>query len=421
MAGSALSPDEAKAYERNLRKFYLFRFFVDFQLWLPIWVVYLQEERGLSLTQITALDAPFWLVLIAMEVPTGAVADRFGRRTSLIWGAFANAIAVFAFGIADNYAILMASYLAWAVAWTLFSGADAAFFYDSLKALGREGDYQKLWGRVRAVSAVGAILGLQIGAPLAEVTNLWFPVVASAGLMALAWVVSLAFREPPRHEEGETALSYLQGTKEAVRIVFRRPPVRSMMLLAATVTGIGVSVQILQQPFLDSHGVEVGQFGLFLTPGQLLGIAAALLAYRITARFGTNRVIFAMPLIVMTAATGLGAWDSLGAFVFYPLSSMVFSMSFPVISDYLNQRIPSASRATVLSLYQVIWSLVIAGMEPLLGAIGDAQGLPVAYRTAAILLAITSAPLLAIWLRATRKERLGEPPQLPEPEPARPS
>ena len=75
MAARALSSRERSKYEANLWKFYFFRFLVDFQLWLPIWVIYLQKERGLSLSQITFLDAPFWLVLGCMEVPTGAVAD----------------------------------------------------------------------------------------------------------------------------------------------------------------------------------------------------------------------------------------------------------------------------------------------------------------------------------------------------------
>ena len=57
-SGMPLSPEDARSLEANIWRFYLFRFFVDFQLWLPIWAVYLIDERGLSLTQLTALDAP---------------------------------------------------------------------------------------------------------------------------------------------------------------------------------------------------------------------------------------------------------------------------------------------------------------------------------------------------------------------------
>ena len=125
------------AFEGNIWKSYVYRFLMEFQLWLPIWVLYLQRTRGLSLTQISVLDTPFWLLIVFAEVPTGAVADRFGRRTSLALGAMMFAVAVFVFGIADSYAIILVSYSAWALALTFQSGADAALMYDSLKQVGR--------------------------------------------------------------------------------------------------------------------------------------------------------------------------------------------------------------------------------------------------------------------------------------------
>jgi MFS family permease len=81
-------------------------------------------------------------------------------------------------------------------------------------------------------------------------------------------------------------------------------------------------------------------------------------------------------------------------------------MSFPIISGYLNERIPSARRATILSFYQLSFSLVIAFVEPLRGFIADVGSLPAAYRTAGVLLAILGAPLFVLWLRSTRDEQL---------------
>ena len=75
-----LSAAARRDLEANIRKFYVYRFLENLYLWLPIWVVYLQQQRGLSLAQIGALDAPFWLVSVLAEVPTGAFADRYGRR-----------------------------------------------------------------------------------------------------------------------------------------------------------------------------------------------------------------------------------------------------------------------------------------------------------------------------------------------------
>jgi len=48
----------AARMQANIRKFYLFQFLLNFQLWWPIWVIYLTEERGLTLGQVTLIDVP---------------------------------------------------------------------------------------------------------------------------------------------------------------------------------------------------------------------------------------------------------------------------------------------------------------------------------------------------------------------------
>ena len=105
----SVSDVEKKKWSNNVWRYGAFKFFVDFQLWLPIWVFYLNETRGLSITEITFLDVPFWLLLIILEVPTGIVADRWGRKVSLCYGAFINAVAVLVFGLAGNIALLFIS------------------------------------------------------------------------------------------------------------------------------------------------------------------------------------------------------------------------------------------------------------------------------------------------------------------------
>ena len=401
----SVSDVEKKKWSNNVWRYGAFKFFVDFQLWLPIWVIYLNETRGLSITEITFLDVPFWLLLIILEVPTGIVADRWGRKVSLCYGAFINAVAVLVFGLAGNIALLFISYSVWAVAWTLFSGADSAFVYDSLKAAGRRDEYQKIWGRIHSISLVAHVLGLVLGAPLAAITNLWFPIVVSAGLMLLAWVVSLTFKEPPRDEE---PVSYRETILNAVNVVRSKPPVYTMMLFAGFVMAIAVSFQIFMQPYLRSHDIEIKFIGVLQVPEQLLGIVTALFAYRLVGLIGIGHTMLLCPVAIFVTAIGLGSFDHIAAFAFYPLAGVIFAMSFPVLSTYFNDRIPSASRATVLSIYQLTFSLFVVLFEPILGWLADTRDFPTAYMVAAIILAVGAPPLYIIWWQANRKEVLLE-------------
>src|SRR3990170_667078 len=108
--------------QANIWKFYVFQFFLNFQLWWPIWVIYLTEERGLSLTQVTLIDIPFWLSIILLQIPAAAIADRWGRKPTLTLGALALSLAVTVFGLAPSYPLILTSYLIWGVGVVLVTG-----------------------------------------------------------------------------------------------------------------------------------------------------------------------------------------------------------------------------------------------------------------------------------------------------------
>ena len=56
---TSTNPAELRAISANITRFYQYRFISHFQLWMPIWILYLQDSRGISLAQILLLDAAF--------------------------------------------------------------------------------------------------------------------------------------------------------------------------------------------------------------------------------------------------------------------------------------------------------------------------------------------------------------------------
>ena len=69
--------DRTPSVRREVRLLSAFWFLREFQLWLPVWIVYLTVEQGFSLTEVTIAESLFLVAIIVLEVPTGAVADRF--------------------------------------------------------------------------------------------------------------------------------------------------------------------------------------------------------------------------------------------------------------------------------------------------------------------------------------------------------
>jgi MFS family permease len=97
------SAGDTGPYAGNIRRFYLYAFFFNLQLWIPTWVLYLNIERGLTLAEIALLEAIFHIVTLGMEIPTGAVADRWGRRTSIVLGAIGSTVSILLFGLATGF------------------------------------------------------------------------------------------------------------------------------------------------------------------------------------------------------------------------------------------------------------------------------------------------------------------------------
>jgi MFS family permease len=400
-----ISHADERAYLANVWKTYAFAFFMNFQFWHSIWVLYLRDYRGFSLTQITLLDVPFWLLIVLFEVPSGAFADRFGRRTSLALSSGFFSAAILIFGLSGNYLVILFSYSLWALSLTFMSGADSALLFDSLKMVGREEEFAKVSGRVWAVMAAGALGGTVTGGPMAEATNLAFPVAVSSVVAAMAMVMALLMREPPLHA-GER-VRYVDLFRDARDIVWQRPAVRSFMGVA-TIIGVAsfAPAVFFQQPFLDRHGVAVRNFGFVQAPNLIAGAATALLAYRIAGVAGKRGVYVWMAGALVAMFALLGTADTVWAFAAFPAVVGIRNLLQPLAADYLNQRVPSSHRATVLSVRSLLFSLAIAPAEPLLGLVADHMSLLAVFRISALALAVLAPPLLVWWLRADAREPL---------------
>lgn len=391
------------AYEGNIRKSYIYRFLMEFQLWWPIWVVYLQVKRGLSLTQITLLDTPFLLLIVLAEVPTGAIADRFGRRWSLILGSSLFAVAVAIFAVADNYFVILASYTAWGLGLTFQSGADVAILYDSLKACGREDDFEKINGRLTAVRSLSVLIAIIIGAPIAEAIGYSWPILMSAGIAMLSVPVAFSMHEPAAEQE-ESREHYLQTLATGVREAWEQPTLRYIILFSGMIVAMTFTPLVFQQPFLRHHGVGTGNLGLWQAPIRAAGVVSALMAYQFVSRTGERSAFFALPVLLGIGSLALAGVDRTMAAAAFLGMGLVAGAHPPIIATYINRRIGSARRATILSVQSVVGSAMLAVSQPIGGAIADNFGLRGVFLVFGIAALTLPVATLAAWMRADARE-----------------
>jgi predicted MFS family arabinose efflux permease len=329
-------------------------------------------------------------------VPGAALADRFGRKPTLIGAAAAFSVAIIFFGLATSFWLLLASYLIWGVGFSLLWGTESAFIYDSLKAMGREDEYPRVYGRGWAIATGAQLAGTIIGAPLAELTSLSFPIVLSGGISAIAVLVAMTFTEPAAVEKTHHP-SYGEIISDSASLVRRRPDVRYAILFFGLITVGSVAVVFFFQPFLVDHDVDTGAVGIWQTPMRIAGIIAALAAHRLMSEFGERRTFLLMPVLVVAGYMILAGWDSIYAQIAFPIINFAVILSQPTVTDYLNRRVPTERRATVVSLTNLMRSVVLIPTAPLLGLLADEVSSQAAYLAGGAIVAGLSIPLFALW------------------------
>jgi MFS family permease len=392
------------AFEGNIWKSYLYRFLMKLELWLPIWVIYLQKQRGFSLTQITMLDIPFFLLVVLAEVPTGAIADRFGRRFSLMLGSALIALAFFIFGIADSYVVILISWTAWGFGQTFQSGADQAILYDSLKQIGREDDFQRINSRIWALTSFAALLALLVGAPIAQATSFTVPIFLSVGIAALAIPVAF-FMHEPRGEHDESRDHYFQTLARGIRQAWDQPTLRYVIAYSGVLVAATFTPLVFQQPFLNHHGIGTGSLGFWQAPVRGVGILSALAAHRFLSRMGQKGALFALPVTLALCYVALAGIDHAWAFGAFLGVGLVAGAGNPILATYVNKRIPSERRATILSVQSVAGNFALAGSQPIAGLIADHLGLRALFLTAGVATLVLMSAILVLWNRAEVQEQ----------------
>src|SRR5690348_2109508 len=121
---------------RDLRIFYLFRLLSTSYLFVPVMVHY-ALSRGLSTSQVFLLAPIYCFAVIFSEVPTGALADRIGRRYAMMMGAVIMVAACLTSYVAHDFWTFAIAEILGALSMTLCSGADSAYLFDLLNDNGR--------------------------------------------------------------------------------------------------------------------------------------------------------------------------------------------------------------------------------------------------------------------------------------------
>lgn len=402
-----------RSLHNNIRTIYLLGFFNSFMVVNPVFVPLLQGH-GLSMSQVLQTQALFALTIALFEVPSGYIADLWGRRRAIGLGAAFFAVGFLCLWNAETFTDFLIYEVVLGVGYSLISGADLALLYDTEVYLqerdmpGGVGAGKSLSRLISVEAAASGIAGIVAGILLLWSLEAVLVAQAIIGLMPL--LLAFALVEVPRPA---VKVSHRGNARSIMELLLFGKPVVLWTAFAITAFGLlAVNVFWIYQKYWEFQGISIDWYGYIWAAFALTVSVTARYASALEQRLGTRGImclIGALPLLgLIGMALGAG-WIGV-MFGFALQVSRGLSMS--LFYEALNRRVPGNFRATVNSLVSFAVRFVFIGTGPLLGYALDNLGVTsTLLLLVAIFTPVIALVLIPLVLRISREES-GDSPQV---------
>jgi len=371
-----------KSVEKNFPKLFWMNIFSSMLTLTPV-ITLFYLLRGLSYSDLFLLSMVFGIGSFLFEVPTGMLADKIGRKKSILLAFFLLQIHNVAYLFAFGFLQMSLAFLVFVISFTLLSGTVEALIYDSLKFCGREKDMKKEYGKFLSAGKFPSIFMPFVAAIIAKnLLNWQFNTLIFISIVAMVVAIWFAFRlkEPERHFERENKSKHL--LKDSVQLFKTNKNFRRIFFNAAL---IAVPFQLfwrIWQPYLTNLAVPVIILGIIVATHNAITFFLQRNIHKIEEKFGMQKVMLALTILPFIGYILLIFFPNLITALVGIYLVFVFSVSRgPLESDYLNTHIKSENRATALSFLNMlngIFSVVLMGVTAYLTIYYQFMGLYIA-------------------------------------------
>jgi MFS family permease len=245
---------------KKLRLYYLFKFVQNAHFFAAVLVPFFTIWGGLNTRQVLLIQSWFMISVTLLEIPTGFVADRFGRRLSLILGAISASIGFLLYGLYPNIYLFLVSESILALAMAFISGADEAWLIDTLNQHRKEKLKTEVIGKGQSAMFAGMILGSVLGSIIASRISLPATMYLSVIPSLMLLMIALRLPEPINAQTPGEVFRWKQAVV-SLRYIISHPVLRLLVINVILVAIPAYFVIWLYQPLLQSIGVNIIWFG----------------------------------------------------------------------------------------------------------------------------------------------------------------
>ncbi len=358
---------------KDIVKLNISSFFYSLFFDRAIWTLFLLE-KGLDGLQVGLAESLLHISIVLFEVPTGIIADIYGRKISLIISRIISIIYAVGLMSVNNIWSIYFIFILFGLGSTFSSGSDTALLYDSIKGNKKEKDKQftKINGYYGAFITAGLTLGMFCGGFLQSVSwNTVYLYIAVVQVISIIPLINMTDNSGlVKAKQGKNQdFSFLVCLKNLVisnLIVFKNrlffTLVIGIVIFTATINTLYLFIPI----WFKEQGFDEIIISQIFTLDSIIGIIAYSCAYKLEKKVNIYTLLIILPLISLIALLLLPITNSLSPILFIIINNLAI-LFYPLSSALINKLIKSEERATILSSVSFLSSIIIAIQFPTIG------------------------------------------------------
>lgn len=345
------------------------------------------QENGLSIIEISLLTIVFSTTLITLEIPSGALSDRWVRTHVLSLSIVASIITLLLFATGDTFVQFGLGMFFAGVAFVLNSGTNTSLLFDSLKEVGATRSFEKYLAARRILFGAGFAIASLVGGWIANsygiATTMWVTLLA----LIPALVLCMSLREPHFHKTtGE--LTYFSHISHTAKHLTSSRYFINVIVLSVVIMASNILIKDYSQLYYFAVGFS------FLAIGALSfleGLKEMVVNYAgaLVSKLNNLPLMYGFLLLVMSGSLLLSAvyQNIIGVLGLFVASAVFFLIDVPLLGDF-HKHIDSNIRATSESFMNLVTELSKMLLAVVFAWIANMYSIPYAFGALGLFVAV---------------------------------
>ncbi len=336
---------------KNIKLIYVISALMWGRFFVPVLALFYIASQ-VSLKEFGIILGVFSATIMLLEIPSGILADRIGKKKTLLISRFLYLIEVVLLAFTNGFLIFLIAKILSGIAVSLTSGTSQALLYDSVKKYGQEHEFKKIFGIQKLISYTSMGFVFVIGSYLFSI-NSKLPAIASLPLLFLGFILTFFIEEPHPSENKNTHI--FEYFKKGVDLFRTHPQLLILLLISIPSFVINEVILTNSSVYFITISVPVAAIGSINFFINIFAAQSSKHSENILSFFNNNIVFLVLFSILICLLLGFSI-PYLGVLFFFIVAGIVALLDI-FLEDSFNKKIVSKYRATSLSIKNMIINL----------------------------------------------------------------